>query len=319
MSAKDAPGEVNKDKVFDSSSSSSGDDEIIYKAADIKKRRKTEFFVNVEGAEERAKAAQKRLEEEEKAIAKAEKDLQKIADAEQAEVDRELVEERKKVDEVNAYIQKQRKEKVKAEVKARNKKRNSRITKIVTIAVVAVAVIAIAVITVVNLVIIPEQKRLAEEEEQRRIDEQVKAEFLAVEHNAIIAKLNVDADLFEAVENYHFDDVKRIYAEYLEDVTDNETKAYVYLDMADRIAAHTTDEYDEIIKQIIDKMEATSSADVYGVSISKTMLIEMVKKGYVLSYSESNNGMFDLSCDFKLFYYLDLKKEYEYASSCTRE
>ncbi|MBR0134082.1 hypothetical protein IJM16_02355 [Candidatus Saccharibacteria bacterium] len=250
MSAKDAPGEVNKDKVFDSPSSSSGDDEIIYKAADIKKRRKTEFFVNVEGAEERAKAAQKRLEEEEKAIAKAEKDLQKIADAEQAEVDRELVEERKKVDEVNAYIQKQRKEKVKAEVKERNKKRNSRITKIVAIAVAAVAVIAIAVITVVNLVIIPEQKRLAEEEEQRRIDEQVKAEFLAIEHNAIIAKLNVDADLFEAVENYHFDDVKRIYAEYLEDVTDNETKAYVYLDMADRIAAHTTDEYDEIINAL---------------------------------------------------------------------
>ena len=250
MSAKDAPGEVNKDKVFDSSSSSSEDDEIIYRAADIKKKPKTEFFVNVEGAEARAKAAAKREEEEKKALERAEKELEKEAKAEQAAAEKKLVEEKKKIDEVTAYVKKQKRAKEKAINKEKNKKRNSRIAIISAVSVGIIAIIVAIVVAVINLIIIPEQERLAKEKEQRESNARVMAQYLAVPYHAIIYEMDKDEKLFEAVENYHFDDVRRIYDEYLADVTDNETKAYVYLNMAERIGEHTTDEYDEMIEAV---------------------------------------------------------------------
>lgn len=96
MSAKDAPGEVNKNPNFDSPNITSAADEVMemidaekaarkkaetveidgvpidekevkFKAEDIKKKGKTEYFVNVEGAEQRKREAQRRakLEAEE--------------------------------------------------------------------------------------------------------------------------------------------------------------------------------------------------------------------------------------------------------------
>lgn len=114
MSAKDAPGEVNKNPNFDSPNISSAADEeqqaidaaaeerkkaetvdidgipieekeLQFKAEDIKKKGKTEYFVNVEGAEERKKEAAKKAKEEAEAAARKAKEEKAAADKAAAE------------------------------------------------------------------------------------------------------------------------------------------------------------------------------------------------------------------------------------------
>lgn len=114
MSAKDAPGEVNENPNFDSPNISSAADEeqqaidaaaeerkkaetvdidgipieekeLQFKAEDIKKKGKTEYFVNVEGAEERKKEAAKKAKEEAEAAARKAKEEKAAADKAAAE------------------------------------------------------------------------------------------------------------------------------------------------------------------------------------------------------------------------------------------
>jgi len=114
MSAKNAPGEVNENPNFDSPNISSAADEeqqvidaaaeeqkkaetvdidgvpieekeLQFKAEDIKKKGKTEYFVNVEGAEERKKEAAKKAKEEAEAAARKAKEEKAAADKAAAE------------------------------------------------------------------------------------------------------------------------------------------------------------------------------------------------------------------------------------------
>ena len=114
MSAKNAPGEVNENPNFDSPNISSAADEeqqvidaaaeeqkkaetvdidgvpieekeLQFKAEDIKKKGKTEYFVNVEGAEERKKEAARKAKEEAEAAAKKAKEEKAAAEKAAAE------------------------------------------------------------------------------------------------------------------------------------------------------------------------------------------------------------------------------------------
>lgn len=114
MSAKNAPGEVNESPNFDSPNITSTADEgqevidataeerkkaetvdidgippkekeLQFRAEDIKKKGKTEYFVNVEGAEERKKEAAKKAKEEAEIVAKKAKEEQAAADKAAAE------------------------------------------------------------------------------------------------------------------------------------------------------------------------------------------------------------------------------------------
>ena len=114
MSAKNAPGEVNENPNFDSPNISSAADEeqqaidvaaeerkkaetvdidgipieekeLQFKAEDIKKKGKTEYFVNVEGAEERKREAAKKAKEEAEAAARKAQEEKAAADKAAAE------------------------------------------------------------------------------------------------------------------------------------------------------------------------------------------------------------------------------------------
>ena len=162
MSVNNAPGEVNKDKFFDSPNISSAEDEIEepevdkeaeerkkretveidgvpiegkeikYKAEDIKKKGKMNYFVDVEGAENRAKNEAKKAEEEkaaaEKKAAEEKKSAERKVKEAEAAANREVVEEKKHLEEVNAYIKRQRKQKAHDDKK--EKARDSRFRKL---------------------------------------------------------------------------------------------------------------------------------------------------------------------------------------------
>ena len=286
MSVNDAPGEVNKDKVFDSPNISSSEEEIEqevdkaaeeqkkretvdidgipieekeikYKAEDIKKKAKMNYFVNVEGAEERAKAEAKRKEEAKRAAAKQAEDEKKAAEKqkreEQAAADKKLADEKKQLDEVNAYVKKQKNAKVRAEKK---EKRGTDIEetkafllkgwrKYVTVGITLVSIVVIALS--IALPIVNENIKNSEPDQQT----EVSSEF-----RQTIDIINSDT-VKNAFDNYDFNTVDILYNEAESMLKSDKEIAVLYLNKAKRTANADLDEKDRI-------RAAIRKANVYG-------------------------------------------------------
>ena len=270
MSANDAPSEVNKDKVFDSPNISSSEEEIEqevdeqaeeqkkretveidgvpieekdikFKAEDIKKKKKINYFVNVEGAEERAKAEAKRKEEAKRAAAKQAEDEKKAAEKqkreEQAAAEKKLADEKKQLDAVNAYIKKQKKQKAHSDksTKSRLAKRGP------IIAVASLFVVIIAAVLFVNLVIIPANQRDAEEFAQR--NQKYDYDHLA----SVVYDLNSDENLNNDIMNFDFESAYKKYALQASQMKNDTERAHLYLDLAERINTYARDYQNEVI------------------------------------------------------------------------
>ncbi len=285
MSAKDAPREVNKDKVFDSPNISSSEEEIEqevdkeaeerkkretvdidgipieekeikYKAEDIKKKKKMNYFVNVEGAEERAKAEAKRKEAAARAAEKQAEDEKKAAEKqkkeEQAAADKKLADEKKQLDEVNAYIKKHKKQKkLSAEDQERLRKRRGLILKLSGIALGLIIVVVVVAVIVVNK--IQEDERLrAEEASEAAISEAIAKDPYMIAR----IQLDNDRDILNYFENYQFDDIDRVYENFVEEIQNEDDKGRLFIDKMQRLLRYSPDEYDRIL-------EAAERAYVY--------------------------------------------------------
>lgn len=285
MSANNAPGEVNKDKFFDSPNISSAEDEIEevvdkeaeerkkretveidgipiedkeikYKAADIKKKGKMNYFVNVEGAEERAKAEAKRKEEAKKAAERKVEEIKKAAERQEKEAktteERRLVEEKKHIDDVNAYLKKQKKKAASDEKRierGESKFANFFAGKRKIIIPIALAAIALIGVCVYFIVVLPIQ-RWQEEQESAAIDEKEAQEYAErteknLYYQAYLA-LGESADLKNALDNYDYDTVDLIYKEFLDKMENSADKAKLYADEAKRIWRSNPDEKERI-------------------------------------------------------------------------
>ncbi len=286
MSVNDAPGEVNKDKVFDSPNISSSEEEIEqevdkaaeeqkkretvdidgipieekeikYKAADIKKKTKMNYFVNVEGAEERAKAEAKRKEEAKRAAAKQAEDEKKAAEKqkreEQAVADKKLADEKKQLDEVNAYVKKQKNAKVRAEKK---EKRGTDIEetkafllkgwrKYITVGITLVSIVVIALSIALPIV----NENIKNSEPDQPVE--VSSEF-----RQTIDIINSDT-VKNAFDNYDFNTVDILYNEAESMLKSDKEIAVLYLNKAKRTANADLDEKDRI-------RAAIRKANVYG-------------------------------------------------------
>ena len=270
MSANDAPSEVNKDKVFDSPNISSSEEEIEqevdeqaeeqkkretveidgvpieekdikFKAEDIKKKKKINYFVNVEGAEERAKAEAKRKEEAKRAAAKQAEDEKKAAEKqkreEQAAADKKLADEKKQLDAVNAYIKKQKKQKAHSDkhTKSRSAKRGP------IIAVGSLILVAIAAVLVVNLIIIPANQRQAEEAANNQ-------SYDYAHVASVTGNLDDDEVVRNNIINYNFEEVYKTYAYYASQMGNDTERAHLYLDLAERINTYANNYPEEVVE-----------------------------------------------------------------------
>lgn len=228
MSAKDAPGEVNKNPNFDSPNITSAADEVMemidaekaarkkaetveidgvpidekevkFKAEDIKKKGKTEYFVNVEGAEQRKREAQRRAKlEAEEAKRRAKADDERVINelhkkAEQRKKENRAAEEKAKaedtrvINELHKKAEKRKKEnrnaalrekrRIKAEKRDKRRARNKAIFakiynfffgkwhKYVTFTVIALAILIPSGIFTVNYILSENARKEAEHQE----------------------------------------------------------------------------------------------------------------------------------------------------------
>ena len=292
MSANNAPGEVNKDNLFDSPNISSAEDEIEqpeidkeaeerkkretvkidgvpikgkdvkYKAEDIKKKSKMNYFVDVEGAENRAKAAAKKAEDEKAAAKKKAEEEKKSAELKEkeaeAEANRKIVEEKKHLEEVNAYVKRQKKER--AHEAKKETARDSRFKTLfwtgkrkLIIPAILVAIILIGV-SVYFIAILPYQRWQAEQaslaEDKAEAEEHEERTKKMVYYQAK-QKLDTSKDLESALDNYDYDTIELIYQEFI-DQTENVTdKAKLYVDEATRIWKTNPDDEKDRIYQLL--------------------------------------------------------------------
>lgn len=275
MSAKDAPGEVNNKEIFDSPNITSSEDDVIpeldeaaeeqkkretveldgvpidekdikYKAEDIRKKKKINYFVNVEGAEERAKAAAKR-EEEEKREAEKKADVVKKA-VEKAEHDKQVAENKKNaehqkhLEEVKAYVKKQNAEQAR-EAKKSEKGETNRLKaifvdgwhKFATLgAVIAIIVVAICITTSII------RQDGGEEQDDGKGD--ANPEYVAAYDNVH------EEDIERLFRNYEFNKIEHHYEALVDGLNDNGDKAHLYLDEANRILNATEDENERVTR-----------------------------------------------------------------------
>jgi hypothetical protein len=309
MSAKDAPGEVKDKELFDSPNiSASEEEEIIkpevdkeaeeqkkretvdidgvpiddkdikYKASDIRKKGRMNYFVHVTDASKYEKLAEKRKAEAKRAAEHRAAEEKREAEHEEkvaaAAAVKKQAEEKKHIDEVNEYVKQKKREKAAADKKEDRKYSARRRTIIISaIAVVVVAVIGVAVALIVSNI-----QRIADEDaEKRRLDEEYLAEFMANPVNAMLEKINKDEQIIGYIENYQFEEVYRIYDEYLFEVTDNHVKAYVYMDLADKIRMNTTGEEKEVVK-VMEKARIYEPEDRYLLSHLQSAYFEAGEK-----------------------------------------
>ena len=263
MSVNDAPGEVNKDKVFDSPNISSSEEEIEkevdkaaeeqkkretvdidgipieekeikYKAEDIKKKTKMNYFVNVEGAEERAKAEAKRKEEAKRAAAKQAEDEKKAAEKqkreEQAAADKKLADEKKQLDEVNAYVKKQKNAKVRAEKK---EKRETDIDQTKMILLKGWRKYVTLGVTLASIVIIALSIALPIVNKNIENSKNDNTPVLTEEFEKVAEVLGED-NTKNAFDNYDFEEVDRIYSQLEKDLVSDTDIANLYLNKAKR-------------------------------------------------------------------------------------
>ena len=286
MSAKDAPGEVENKNIFGSPNiSASEDEEIIkpevdkeaeeqkkretvnidgvpidkkdikYRAADIRKKQKMKYFVHVTDASKYEKqaarrkalakrAAEHRAAEEKREAEREEKEAATAAAKKQAE-------EKQHIDDVNKYIEHQKTERARSAKKAKKAEERSRFRKyrIIIIAVAAIALIAVIVAIVLAVI---NGMNSAEDAERRRQEEEAEAKsseaFLADKYMQISIRLDTDTDIENYFKNYQFDDIDRIYDEFVEKLDKDSDKGKLFIDKMQRILRYAPDEYDEIVK-----------------------------------------------------------------------
>ena len=310
MSVNNAPGEVNKDKFFDSPNISSAEDEIEepevdkeaeerkkretveidgvpiegkeikYKAEDIKKKGKMNYFVDVEGAENRAENEAKKAEEEkaaaEKKAAEEKKSAERKVKEAEAAANREVVEEKKHLEEVNAYIKRQRKQKAHDDKK--EKARDSRFRKLfwtgkrkLIIPAALIAIILIGV-SVYFIAILPyqrwqqEQQSLAEDKAEFEEHEERTKDMLYYQSKKLLEK---SEDLTNALDNYDYATVELIYQYYIDKAENVSDKALLYLDEATRIWKTNPDDEKDRIYQLLD---TAYSLDSDSLDVAQTLI-----------------------------------------------
>jgi hypothetical protein len=210
------------------------------------------YFVHVTDASKYEKLAEKRKAEAKRAAEHQAAEAKREAEREEKEAAaaavRKQTEEKKHIDEVNEYVKQQKRAKATAAKKdGRDERKASVRRRIITISSIVAAIIV--VVGIAAALIIINQHRIADEEEQKRKqDEEYLAEFMANPTNAMLDKINKDEEIKRLIENYRFEEVYTIYENYLIDTTDNRVKAYVYMDLADKIRMNTTGEAEEVVK-----------------------------------------------------------------------
>ena len=282
MSAKEAPGEVNNKEVFGSPNIVSSEEDIApevdkaaeeqkkretvdidgipieekdikYKAADIRKKGKLNYFVDVEGAEERAKAEAKKKET-------AKREAEKLANAEKQDAERKKkeaadaaekkkLEEKKQLEEVNAYIKRQKAEKASKERKekiADKLEANKKKLKIGGIALVVVLAAAFAVAGIIAYINRDTGGYISDEEEaasaERHIEKIEKDQYFSANTD-----LDTSDDLRRALNNHDFETVDLLFDSYIEKMDNNTDKAKMYANKANRILQTDTREKDRIM------------------------------------------------------------------------
>lgn len=295
MSAKDAPGEVNNKNLFDSPNISAAEEEkvkpevdkeaeerkkretvdidgvpiddkdIKYKAADIRKKGRMNYFIHVTDASKYEKQAERRKAQAKRAAEHMAAEEKREAEREEKEAAaaaiKKQVEEKKHIDEVNTYVMQQKKAKAKEEKKEeREEKRADRRPngrrdshkKIITGAIIAGVLIIAGVVTVIIL----NKTGVIGGGEDPYV-----AEYMAYPAHAIIAELDKNEELKSALDNYQYYLIDQIYDDSLKGASD-ETKAEVYLNMADRIAKRNATEHEAIIAAI-EKARACDPENIY--------------------------------------------------------
>ena len=284
MSAKDAPGEVDNNNFGSPNISSAEeeeikevdkaaeeqkkretveidgipieDKEIKYKAEDIKKMKKMNYFVNVEGAEERAKAAAKKKEAEKRAAEKQAEDEKREAEREakeaKAKAEKDQAAEKQHIEDVKNYIKEQKAKKARDEKREENSERREKLynlfwkgkrkifTLIIPVSVILIIVIASFVITSINNAE-AEDKLIAEAlaEAQSMEEMPFRQAVLEIDNNEI---------LDNALVNYNFDEVDGIYDKIIKKMTENIDIARVYMDKAYRIMDYHPEEVERIVR-----------------------------------------------------------------------
>ncbi len=277
MSVNNAPGEVNNNPNFDSPNISSEEDfdsasnqdemveeqaeqkqretvdidgipfskeEIKYKASDIRKKGRVNYFVNIEGAEEHEKTAAKEREAEkistERRVRDAENIIQKHKRAEQEAANKKLVEEKKRAEEVKKYIKKQKaaKDPKKHELQGANKTSNPLFSGWHKFLTLGIAVIFIAVVICIPLLMNHDDKGEEGDNINNTIGSQLSDALKTIEQ---------DKTLKNAFENYDFDEVDDIYDHLISNLDNNIDKATLYINKAQKIRQYDKTEQERIL------------------------------------------------------------------------
>lgn len=288
MSAKDAPGEVNTNEVFDSPNISSEEDiaseeskaveeqkkretvdidgvpidekDIEYKAEDIRKKKKINYFVDVEGAEERAKEEAKKKEiakREAEKIAEAEKqDAERKEKAEKDAAEKKKLEEKKQIEEVNAYIKRQKADKAKKERNEKIANNLSANKKKITIAsIAALAVIALCVVVGIVFNINNDGGEIESEEEQKKVMEEYVKKTENDKYFTATYDLDTSEDLERALKNHDYETVDFIFQSYIDETNDNIEKGKLYANKAKRILKSNNRAKDQVMAAIMKAYE----------------------------------------------------------------
>ena len=286
MSAKNAPGEVNNKGLFGSPNITSSEEDITsevdkaaeeqkkretvdidgvpidekdikYKSEDIRKKGKLNYFVNVEGAEERAKEAAKKKEiakREAEKIAVAEKQDAERKKREEAEaVEKKKLDEKKQIEEVTAYIKRQKSEKAKKERNAKIANKFAANKKKLIIVGVALLVIASAAFAIAGIIayINRDAGGYISDEDEAKADEKYTEKINQDQYFMATLNLDENEDLERALKNHDYEIVDLIYQEFLDKMDKDNDKARLYADKANRIWKADTRQKEQVMAAIL--------------------------------------------------------------------
>lgn len=290
MSAKNAPGEVNNKGLFGSPNITSSEEDITsevdkaaeeqkkretvdidgvpidekdikYKSEDIRKKNKLNYFVNVEGAEERAKEAAKKKEiakREAEKIAEAEKQDAERKKKEEAEaVNKMKLDEKKQIEEVTAYIKRQKSEKAKQERNAKIADKlvaNKKKIKICGIALIVILAAAFAVAGIIAYINRDTGGYISDEDENKSMAAHTERTEKDIYYTAT-DDLDTSEDLERALSNHEFEIVDLIYQPYIDKADNNTDKAKLYANKAKRIMKSDSREKERVMEAILKAYE----------------------------------------------------------------
>ena len=297
MSVNNAPGEVDNKDIFDSPNISTSEDtakeevdkeaeerkkretvdidgvpidekDIKYKAADIRKKKKMKYFVNItdkdkyEKAEAKRKAEVQHYADKIAAEAKREEEREKKEAADAAA--KKQAEENQHIEDVKNYIKDRKKAEANKKKQAEHENRPNRVKaiffdgwhKFATAGILVVIVIAIVSAIAIQNIVKPgtsggEEEPTLASEDSETTDEQYKK---------ALEKMN-STPITNALSNYEFDDAERFFNNIADGVDDKKYKALVYLRGANKILSSSEDEVARA-ERMIDKAYIYGSEDI---------------------------------------------------------